>query len=163
MSELTNGAVWMCVTTLAYFLLNGAQIYETFVVVPRWTAAPPESLHYFKGKYALDLKTFWMAIHALHEMTFILAIIFCWKLPIRNMLVSLFMVHFAVRAWTIVYFAPKIFAFQSVANEEKTMNHMPQLALRWRQMNYIRVAVCIAISLALIPLCLKAATVTINQ
>ena len=40
---------WLVTTTAVYFVMNGAQIFETVVIVPAWTAAPPASLAMFHG------------------------------------------------------------------------------------------------------------------
>ncbi|AYB30913.1 transposase [Chryseolinea soli] len=153
---LFRAEVWLFITTLVYFLMNGAQIFETAVIVPKWTAAPPESFQMFKGKYGLDFKAFWIVMHSIHEITFILAIIFCWKLdPIRNWLLILFAVHFAVRAWTLIYFAPNIIEFQKAANHPGVGTDLLNRTTRWRTMNYIRVGIFIAVSIGLIPLCVK--------
>jgi hypothetical protein len=155
-AEYFNRAeTWLFITTLAYFLMNGAQIFETAVIVPKWTASPPETLQIFKGRHGLDLKTFWIVIHSLHEITFILAIIFCWKLEIRNALLVLFAIHFAVRVWTLVYFAPNLIDFQEIANGKAFGTDLLRRVAVWRKLNYIRVGVFIAVSLGLIPLCMK--------
>ncbi|MET4081745.1 hypothetical protein ABIB40_001694 [Pedobacter sp. UYP30] len=155
-SEYINRAeIWLLITTLVYFLMNGAQIFETAVIVPKWTAAPPETFQMFKGKYGLDLKTFWIVIHSLHEITFILAIIFCWKLDIRNSLLILFAIHFSVRVWTLMYFATNIIEFQKIANLESIGTDLLNKTIMWRNLNYIRVGIFIAVSLGLIPLCVK--------
>jgi len=152
---LTRAEIWLCITTLIYFVMNGAQIFETFVIVSKWTASPPESLHYFRGKYAMDLKTFWIIIHSIHEITFILAIVFCWKSDIRASLLILFAIHFVVRVWTILYFAPNIMEFERIANSENCTQNFIDKATLWRKLNYIRVGVFLAVSIALIPLCMK--------
>jgi len=159
---LTKAEIWLCITTLFYFLLNGAQIFETFVIIPRWTASPPESLHYFKGKYGLDLKTFWIALHSIHEISFLVAIIFCWKTEIRNPLLILFTIHFAVRMWTILFFAPNIIEFQRAANLENFNLDLVKKINLWRNLNYIRVGIFIAVSFALIPLCMKVLNLKLN-
>ncbi|RYE23611.1 MAG: transposase [Sphingobacteriales bacterium] len=156
---LTRAELWLCITTLAYFLMNGAQIFETTVLVPRWTAAAPESFQLFKGRYAIDLKTFWIVIHSIHELTFIAAIIFCWKIdPVRTWLLVLFTIHFAVRVWTIIYFAPNIMDFQKIANGAPAPADLLQRVAAWRTLNYIRVGMFIAVSLGLLPLCVKVLT-----
>lgn len=153
---LSRAEIWLFITTLAYFLMNGAQIFETAVIVPKWTAAPPESFQIFKGKHGLDFKAFWIAMHSIHEITFILAIIFCWKLdPIRNWLLILFAIHFAVRAWTLLYFAPNIIEFQNVANATSEGSDLLNRATLWKTLNYIRVSIFIAVSFGFIPLCIK--------
>lgn len=154
--QLLSGAeIWLCITTLLYFLMNGAQVFETFVLIPKWTAAPPDSFHYFAGKYGLNLKTFWIALHSLHEVSFILAIIYCWQSTIKTPLVTLFIIHFLVRAWTILYFAPAIMQFQTIANSGQAIPFLMEKVKRWRSLNYIRVGLFVAVSLALIPLCLQ--------
>jgi hypothetical protein len=153
---LTRAETWLFITTLAYFMMNGAQIFETAVLVPKWTAAPPGSFQYFKGKYGMDLKTFWIIIHSIHEITFVLTIIFCWEInPIRNWLLILFTVHFAVRIWTILYFAPNVMDFQAIANGKTFDTCLLNRTTLWRKLNYARVWIFIMVSLGLIPLCLR--------
>jgi hypothetical protein len=158
---LSRAETWLFITTLVYFLMNGAQLFETLVIVPKWTVSPPESFQLFKGKYGLDFKVFWIVIHSIHEITFLLAIIFCWQLEIRNWLLILFAVHFAVRVWTLAYFAPNIIEFQQLANAvgpgTATLSETDlfKRASRWRNLNYIRVGIFIAVSLGLLPLCVR--------
>ena len=152
---LSRAETWLFITTLIYFLMNGAQIFETVVIVPKWTASPPESFQLFKGKYGLDFKTFWIVLHSIHELTFILAIVFCWKLEIRNWLLILFAIHFAVRIWTLIYFAPHIIEFQKIANTTNEASTLVSKTTLWRQLNYLRVWLFIAVSIGLIPLCIK--------
>jgi hypothetical protein len=156
LAYLSRAEMWLLITTLVYFLMNGAQIFETAVIVPKWTASPTESFHLFKGRHGLDFKMFWIVMHSLHEITFILAIIFCWKIePVRNGLLILFAVHFAVRVWTLMYFAPNIIEFQKIANSSYTGTDLLSRANLWRTLNYVRVGIFIAVSIGLIPICLK--------
>ncbi len=154
---LMRAETWLLLSTLAYFLMNGAQIFETAVVVPKWTASPPASFQLLADKNGASLKTFWIACHSLHEVTFLLAIAFCWKLdPIRNWLLLLFALHFAVRVWTLGYFAPNIIEFQKIAG--RTVEPSKDLAQRvaaWQRLNYVRVTVFIAISFTMLPLLMK--------
>lgn len=160
---LSRAEIWLFITTLVYFLMNGAQIFETSVIVPKWTASPPESFQMFKGKYSLDFKTFWIVMHSIHEITFILAIIFCWKVDfIRNWLLILFAIHFAVRVWTLIYFAPNIIEFQKFANSISVGTDLLSRVTLWKTLNYIRVGIFIAISVGLVPLYLKLINMKIN-
>ncbi len=153
---LSKAEFWLCFSTLIYFLMNGAQIFETFVIVPKWTASPPLSLQMLQGEHALDLKSFWIIIHSIHEITFFIAIYFCWKLDlVRNYLLILFTIHFAVRVWTILYFAPNIMVFQKIDISDTISQIQVNKINLWRSLNYVRVAIFIAISIGLIPLCLK--------
>ena len=69
----------------------------------------------FQGLYALDFKKFWIAAHSLHDISFIIAIAFNWRLPSRRkVLLIIFAVHIGLRTWTILYFAPALIAFQQI-------------------------------------------------
>jgi hypothetical protein len=153
---LLRAETWLFITTLVFFVMNGAQIYETVVIIPKWTKSPPESLQILQGKYGLDLKTFWFTIHSVHEITFILAIAFCWKIGfIANWLMMLFALHIAVRAWTILYFAPNVIEFQKTVYAEVEGPALLKRTTLWRSWNYLRVGLSISLSLGLIPICLQ--------
>jgi hypothetical protein len=155
MTDLTRAELSLMVTTLVYFLMNGAQIFETAAVVPKWTADPPGSFSLISGPYGIDLKTFWIVVHSIHEITFLAAIYFCWKIdPVRNWLIILFAIHFLVRVWTLVYFAPNIIEFQKTG-AAATVSDLIQRTSLWRTLNYLRVAIFIAVSIGLVPLLLK--------
>ncbi|SCY90957.1 hypothetical protein SAMN02927916_3982 [Flavobacterium anhuiense] len=153
---LTRAEIWLCITTLIYFLMNGAQIFETLVFVPKWTESAPENFKLLLDGKGSSLKVFWIIFHSLHEIAFILAIIFCWKIdPVRNWLLVLFAAHFAVRAWTLSYFAPNIIDFQKIAENPSLAKDLAERTSLWQTLNYIRVIIFLVISCALIPLCIK--------
>lgn len=153
---IIRAEIWLFITTLLYFLMNGAQIFETAVIVPKWTAQPPESFKWLADKNGASLKSFWIIMHSIHEIAFIMAIVFCWKLdPIRNGLLLIFMFHFAVRVWTILYFAPNIIHFEKVAETRLIAEDLASKTSLWKTLNYIRVALFLILSFALIPLCIK--------
>jgi hypothetical protein len=136
--------------------MNGAQIFETLVFVPKWIDSPPDNFKLLLDGKGTSLKIFWIVFHSLHEIAFILAIIFCWKIdPVRNWLLILFAMHFAVRVWTLSFFAPNIIDFQKVAETPSLAKDLINRTSLWQMLNYVRVAIFIAISLGLIPLCIK--------
>lgn len=155
-ASLTRAEVWLCITTLVYFLMNGAQIFETLVFVPKWVASPPDNFRLLSDESGASLKVFWIVFHSLHEIAFILAIVFCWKIdPVRNGLLILFAVHFAVRVWTLTYFAPNIIDFQRIAENASAAKDLVSRTALWQKLNYLRVVIFIAVSVGLIPLCIK--------
>ncbi|MEV0053783.1 hypothetical protein AB0H34_25195 [Saccharopolyspora shandongensis] len=145
--------LWLVITTAAYFLLNGAQIFETFTVVPSWTTAPPASLAVFHGPYGLDFQAFWIIFHSVHELTFLVAIAVAWKLPaVRRWLLVLLAAHIALRIWTVAYFAPTLIWFQSLPATAVPDDALRDQAMMWAGLNYPRVAGFLIISFALLPL-----------
>jgi len=70
---------------------------------------PPNNFKLLLDGRGASLKNFRITFHSLHEVTFILAIIFYWKIDFAGSgLLILFAIHLAVRAWTLAFFAPNI-------------------------------------------------------
>ncbi|GAA3755070.1 transposase [Flavobacterium ginsengiterrae] len=127
--------------------MNGAQIFETLVFVPKWTESPPENFKLLLDGKGTSLKVFWIVFHSLHEITFILAIIFCWKIePVRNWLLVSFVFHFAVKAWTLSYFAPNLIDFQKMAESATFTEDLAHRNFLWQTLNYSRVILFVTIS-----------------
>ena len=140
---------WLFINTLTYFLMNGAQVFETAVLVPKWTKAPPKSLKVLQGPFAPDLKTFWIIFHSLHELLFFAALIFCWRMvDVRHALLVILVLHFAVRVWTVGWFAPAIMRFQQL-NPLENLRDLSQSVHRWRQLNYLRVSIFVGLSICM--------------
>ena len=153
---LTRAEIWLCLTIMLYFLMNGAQIFETAVFVPKWINSAPDNFNMLSDGPGTSLKIFWIIMHSIHEISFILAIIFCWKIdPVRNWLLILFAIHFAVRVWTLSYFAPNIIDFQRIAENPSLSDNLLDRTSMWQKLNYIRVAIYIGLSIGLIPLVIK--------
>lgn len=153
---LIRAELWVYITTLVYFLMNGAQIFETLVFVPKWKDSPPSNFKLLLDGRGASLKNFWIVFHSLHEVTFILAIVFCWKIEFaRNWLLILFAIHFAVRVWTLAYFAPNIINFQKIAETQSIVPNLVSKTSLWQTLNYIRVAIFIMVSIGFIPLCIR--------
>jgi hypothetical protein len=148
---LKRALVWLVTTTVVYFLMNGAQIFETVLIIPVWTAAPPASLVMFQREFRLEFKTFWIIFHSLHELTFIAALVFSWRLrAVRRWILTLLIVHMAVRVWTVAYFAPTIIAFQSMPHSATIDPTLVEQAARWRNLNIVRVTLFVAVNCALL-------------
>src|SRR5690348_3920226 len=148
---LFRAEAWLVITTLIYFITNGAGIFETAVIIRRWSASPPGSFQLFRGEHGIDLMYFWLAMHSIHEITFIVAIIVCWNIPtVRQWLLVLFISHFGVRVWTLAYFAPRIMEFQKIANGKPATADLAVRARTWKNLNYLRTGAFIAISIGMV-------------
>lgn len=144
---------WLLISTLLYFVMNGAGIFETFVIIPRWASGKPGALSMLKD---LDLKRFWIAMHSVHELTFIIAIYYCWDMEfVRKGLLIMFAIHFAVRVWTIIYFAPRIMEFQRIATSGEIKDNIAARTIGWKNLNYLRTGLFVAVSIGVLVLYLQ--------
>jgi hypothetical protein len=143
----------LLITTIVYIFINGAGAFETLVIVPKWAANPPASLSMFEGAYALDFKMFWIMAHSIHELTFIAAIILNWHMAgRRKVLLIVFVLHVALRVWTVSYFAPAIIYFQQIPATEVADEALRQKAQLWKSLNLLREGLFTILSLVLVPL-----------
>lgn len=150
--QYSNATQWLFYAICAYFIMNGAQLWETVLMVPAWTAAPPSSLIFFQKPYGLDFKLFWIVIHGIHELIFITALVFNCKIKKRrNLIVLVLAGHITVRVWTLLYFAPTIMEFQQLPYSDTIDVRLQEKAAQWRNLNYIRVAVFFALNFLLVP------------
>lgn len=138
---------WLFYAVALYFVMNGAQLWETAIMVPAWTAAPPESLFFFKGTYGLDFKYFWIIVHSIHEVVLLVAIILNWsRRNRRNIMLLLFAAHAAVRIWTLTYFAPTLMEFMAMEVRPGTDTALLEKANTWKMLNYLRVAIYVLVN-----------------
>jgi hypothetical protein len=56
----------------------------------------------------------------------------------------------AVRVWTVSYFAPTIIWFQSLPVTDTVDNSLVQKAALWKNLNYLRVGLFIAINVSMV-------------
>ncbi|HWV69506.1 transposase [Chitinophaga sp.] len=152
-----RAAIWLFFATALYFVMNGAQLWETALMAPAWTAAPPESLFFFKGRYGLDFKYFWMIVHSVHEVVLLLAIVFNWRLRNRrNIMLVLFAVHVAMRVWTLTYFAPTLMGFMALDIHPGTDAALLEKATTWKLLNYLRVGIYVMVNIGYAVLLVRA-------
>ncbi|WP_439484344.1 transposase [Cyclobacterium plantarum] len=146
--KIKRANFWLFLALSLYFLMNGAQLWETAIMVPAWTAAPPESLHFFQEPYGVDFKVFWIVVHSTHELVLIIALIFNWPFKSRrNAMVVLLVIHIGIRAWTLQYFAPTIIEFQAMEAAPVVIPELVEKAETWKSLNYIRVGLFYLVNL----------------
>ncbi|MGN6434978.1 MAG: transposase [Agriterribacter sp.] len=149
--QFSKATQWLFYSICAYFIMNGAQVWETALMVPAWTAAPPSSLIFFQKPYGLDFKVFWIVVHGVHELIFITALALNWKIKKRRNLILLVLAgHIATRIWTLLYFAPAIMEFQRLPYSDTVDVLLQEKAAQWRNLNYARVVIFFALNFLLI-------------
>lgn len=148
----------LVLNVLIYFSMNGAQIFETFVFVPRWACGNLSNLRILNTEIkSANLKYFWILFHSIHEIIFLVSLLFCYPIEgIGYRLLILFILHMAVRVWTVVYFAGKIIRFQFLAKTDGYHSLEGTNEIKtWVILNYFRVSIYIGISILMIPLAIK--------
>lgn len=129
-------------------IMLGGGVYETLLVDRVW---PDNPAVIQPGRGGLDRKLFWMPAHALYELALFVTLWMVWSVTAaRWWTVAALIVHFAARAWSMIYFIPRALRFEKLGNLTEEQRHD---ARRWISLSRCRpvleavsiVALCVAI------------------
>ena len=146
----------LLISTLVYFMIIGAQLFETIILVPKWTMVPPESFSFFKGQTGKHLSTFWVVLHLFQDI--LLAVTLAKSLEIDSItfyIISLAALHIGVRIWSVVYFNRQLKEFEKIANTSTVVapfasSDLLERTTKWRNLNYLRVGIYLLVSLGVL-------------
>jgi len=136
-------------TCLAFAIIIGGAIYEHLGVVPQWSAAPPVSLTMFQGQYGLKPETFWMIIHPLTVLLFVVSLILHWKTRRKKTLLLVFGGYVCILIITSIYFVPELISIITTTPSSVVDADMTRRAATWEALSIVRLFVLIISSLVL--------------
>ncbi len=134
---------------LCFSIVIGAAVYEHLGVVPQWSAAPPASLTMFQGEYGLAAQNFWMPIHPVCLVLYVLNLIIFWKTDRKKPLLIAFAGYFLVLAITAAYFVPELLAITGTPVSEIPDAGLTQRAGQWETLSIVRMIFLIGLALVL--------------
>lgn len=130
---------WLLYCLSLFCLMTGASLWETAVFVPIWASARPGALVVLRGDVGMDAAYLWVSVHTIFELVLLFTLISNWKdRPRRNALLAFAFAYVAVRAWTVLYFAPSFLAFQRLSANAEIANPLLEDVVQWKSLNLIR-------------------------
>lgn len=123
---------------LCFCIVIGGAVYEHLAVVPRWSAAPPASLSMFQGDYGLNPGIFWMLVHPVSLLFFLLTIIVNWRSSSRKNILFTLIGYLVVLAITAYYFVPELMALINTPYAETVNANLVERAKMWELLSIIR-------------------------
>ncbi len=146
------GTYSLFLTIILWGTLLGGIAYSHLVYFPVYLSALPDSAVVVNGPYGLHEARFWMLIHPLLIVSFILTLVLNWQSPTRRKLILItFTVYVLVIATTLVYFVPELMAFQRSPESNVAAAEWLARGQRWQMLSWIRGLICY---LACVPLLL---------
>jgi len=134
---------------LAFACVIGAAVYEHLTVVPQWSAAPPASLTMFQGTYGLKPDKFWMLIHPVTLLLFVITLVLHWKTARRkNLLITLGGYAF-VLCVTTIYFVPELISIITAPLSTTADSDLTARAKLWELLSIVRLGCLIVLSMVL--------------
>jgi hypothetical protein len=136
-------------TCLTFTIMIGGAVYEHLNVVPRWSAAPPLSLSMFQGEYGLNPALFWMVIHPVNLVLFLLTTVLYWKTDRRKNLVIVLAFYIAILIITSIYFVPELISITTTPFSNTVDVDLTQRAATWEILSIVRMFVLFGLALHL--------------
>src|SRR5688500_9790530 len=95
-------------TCLCFTIMIGGAVYEHIAVVPQWSEAPPASLSMFQGRYGLNAALFWMIIHPVNLVLFVVTLILHWRTERRKHILIPVVTYLLILLITATFFVPEL-------------------------------------------------------
>ena len=140
---LKPGTHSLFLTIILWGTLLGGIVYSHIVYFPVFLSALPDSAVVVTGPYGLNDAPFWITIHPLLILSFIVTLVLNWKFkPRRKLILISFSIYIVVIVLTQIYFVPELIAFQGSPESNLSPAEWSTRARRWERLSWIRGAVC---------------------
>ena len=121
--------ILLCVSMAAAL---GGGLYESFVLIPLWSKAPPASFAIIQPGTGVPLQRFWIPVHVAITLCLLLALVMTWGEPtVRCLLLVALGSYIVMRVWSGLFFIPEMLAFQKVPLDEAPSVALSARVSRW--------------------------------
>ena len=151
--QISTGRLFLWLFVILFGIEIGAGLYEARVIVPVWSAAPPESvwgwnaLRNANPQFAVDAgRRFWMFTTPAIGLLSIATLISGWRTrpEHRKWLVAATASALIVVVATFVYFVPTLIELMTAGPDGANATRIAEKAHLWVTLNWVRAAVYIA-------------------
>jgi NADH:ubiquinone oxidoreductase subunit 6 (subunit J) len=135
---------------LSFSVIIGAAIYEHTALWPAAFSEPPRSLSVFQGPYRLDAASFWMSIHPVTLLLFVIALMVNWKTERRKPLLIAIIGYVVILITTFIYFVPELLELTGTPYSDSVDASLQSRGSRWITLSLIRGGVLIVLAMNLL-------------
>ena len=137
------------ITCLAFAIIIGGAVYEHMNVVPQWAAGPPASLSMFQGPYGLKPELFWMLIHPINLLLFLVSLVFHWKSARKKNIVTVLACYVAILILTATFFVPELTSIITASYSSNPDADLTRRASTWEILSLIRLGIMLILAIIL--------------
>lgn len=130
--------LWLILASIGFIVVLGAAIYEHVNVVPRMSAAPPMSLSMFSGQYGLETSSFWIPVHPINLVFFIIALIANWKTERKQRILTVFLSYVGILLITGIYFVPTLLSIINTPYQLMVDEALRSKVVLWERLSLVR-------------------------
>lgn len=135
---------------ISFITVIGAAIYEHLVVWPVAFQDLPRSLSAFQGTFKLDASTFWIPIHPITMVLFILALVANRKTERKRFIQIPLVIYTLILAITFIYFVPELMSLVQMTFTDSSDASATSRANTWELLSLIRLGLLITAALILL-------------
>lgn len=129
-----------------FTLIVGAAIYEHIAIWPHAFAAIPASLAMFQGEYGLESAPFWINIHPLTLLVFLISLFMSWKTARKKHVLFAVVGYVVVLIVTFTYFVPELLDLTQTPFSAEVNQQLTNRGKRWENLSLVRLGVIMIIT-----------------
>jgi hypothetical protein len=131
--------LWLLSSCVAVALMLGGGIYESLVISPQWSAAPPGSFGIIQKATGVPLQRFWVPIHIIISIMLAGALASNWSYrERRNLVLWAAASYIVMRLWSFLYFIPEMLRFQEIPLNGEPSSELLSRVARWTTLTWFR-------------------------
>jgi len=137
-------------TCLSFVVIVGAAIYEHTALWPAAFSEPPRSLSVFQGPYRLNAAIFWMSVHPVTLLLFVITLIVSWKTARRKNILIAMGGYVIILLTTFSFFVPELIALTGTPYSDTVDASLQTRGSRWITLSLIRLVVLLVLTMTLL-------------
>ena len=142
--------LFLILASISFVVVIGGAVYEHLALVPVWTSAVPASLTVFQGPYRLAAENFWIPIHPVTIVLFVVALIANWKTDRRILIIAPLVGYVLILGVTWFYFVPELMELTQTPFSETVDAALTARANTWETLSLVRLGVLFILAITLL-------------
>lgn len=135
---------------LSFSVIVGAAIYEHTALWPAAFSEPPKSLTVFQGPYRLNAALFWMFVHPVTLLLFVITLVVSWKTDRRKHVLVTLVGYVIILLATFSFFVPELLELTGATYSNTVDASLQSRGSRWITLSLIRAGVLIVLAINLL-------------
>jgi hypothetical protein len=124
---------------LSFAVALGGGVFESVVLAPLWSSAPPRSFAIIQPGTGVPLQRFWIPVHTAITLCLVGSLVTTWRdRPVRRLLLVALVSYGVMRIWSGLYFIPEMLAFQKVPLDSPPSPELAARVSRWTFWTWFR-------------------------
>jgi hypothetical protein len=135
---------------LSFSVIVGAAIYEHTALWPAAFSEPPKSLTVFQGPYRLNAALFWMFVHPVTLLLFVITLVVSWKTDRRKHVLTTLVGYVIILLATFLFFVPELLELTGAPYSDTVDASLQSRGSRWITLSLIRAGILIVLAINLL-------------